>query len=68
MKILGRRELGSSGDDGGKRFAYQRHVVCRTTRLPKTGPMFRPARRVKMYIDVPKLFERPDFHVSLLSC
>jgi hypothetical protein len=48
--------------------AHHRQVVCLTTRLPKTGPIFKPARRVKMYIEVPKLFDRPDFHVSLSVC
>ena len=47
------------------RVTNHRHVVCWTTRLPNTGPMLRPERSPKMYMDVYKLLVRPAYQISL---
>ena len=46
-------------------WAYHRHVVYCTTRLPKTGPMLSPERSAKIYIDVKKLLIKPGYQMSL---
>lgn len=42
-----------------------RHVVYWTTKLPKTGPMLRPERSAKIYMDVKKLLVKPAYQMSL---